>query len=122
VIEANTHYCSAEGCFADRSLRVEVMHPVSMNDFYIETFSMTGKPVEIERGCRKTLKLAIFRLSMTCKLLIFNDAQNAIINHLDFFDRLSSIQNLRYIPGLSVPGLNIQAFLSSRRPHDRNIF
>ncbi len=51
--------------------------------------------MEIKRGCPKPLNLAIFWFRMTCKLLIFNDAKNAIIHHLDFSDRLSRFMQFK---------------------------
>jgi hypothetical protein len=40
-------YCSGNGCLKDCSLPVEMMHSDSINDIYIETFSMIGKQMEI---------------------------------------------------------------------------
>jgi hypothetical protein len=40
-------YTSAKGGFMDRSLRIEMRWPDSINDIDIETFSMTGKQMEI---------------------------------------------------------------------------
>jgi len=42
-----TYYTSAKGSFMDCSLRVEMTQPDSINDIYIETFSMVGKQMEI---------------------------------------------------------------------------
>jgi hypothetical protein len=45
--EGYTYYCAANGCLRDRSLPVEMVHPDSINDLYIETFPMIGKQMEI---------------------------------------------------------------------------
>jgi hypothetical protein len=42
-----TYYSAAKGSFIDCSLRLGMMHPDSMNNIYIETFSMIGKQMEI---------------------------------------------------------------------------
>jgi len=43
---SSPYYTSAKGCFMDCSLRVEMTWPDSINDIYIETFSMTGKQMQ----------------------------------------------------------------------------
>jgi len=43
----DTYYTSAKGCLTDCSLRVEKVHPDSIDDLYIKTFPMVGKQMEI---------------------------------------------------------------------------
>jgi len=44
---ANTYYSAPKGCFIDCSLRVEKLHPDSIDDLYIKTFPMIRKQMEI---------------------------------------------------------------------------
>jgi hypothetical protein len=42
-----TYSCAAKGCLKDCLLPVEMMHPDSINDIYIETLPMIWKQMEI---------------------------------------------------------------------------